>query len=395
MAGAFASYFSLNYIPVEKLNLPHPLPSVLALLLAFFLSALTSATLAVLVERFAYRPIRQAGRISALLTALGVSLFLQNFGIQIFTAEQKAYPESRRWLRIADLKEGAVFDCEPYVQFSTRSTEGTVDRVKKFVAVRGAPLSQKEIESLQQTFIVTNTKPLITGFAPQPVSTLEQEKTFLTERGISDEELLSQLLALADYSQCVMELSPSRLAMLEKVCDFYHIARIDGVFYESPISEGSKKVLIVVLLGLSTLALTLFVKYTKSGKAMRAVSYDIQTSKLMGINVNRVIALTFFIGAFLAGICGVVYGMRYGKVWPYMGFLPGLKAFIAAVLGGIGSIPGAVIGGLILGFAEIMVQAYSPPAYTGYRDAVAFGILILILIARPRGILGAIEGEKV
>jgi branched-subunit amino acid ABC-type transport system permease component len=392
MAGAFAGYFSLNYIPVEKLNLPYPLPSILALLLAFLLSALTSATLALIVERFAYRPIRAAGRISALLTALGVSLFLQNLGVQVFSAEVKAYPESRRWLHITDLKEETVFDCEPYIQFSTRSTEGTVDRVKKFVAVRGAPLSRKEMESLQQTFIVTNTKPLIAGFAPQSGSALERKKTLLAERGVTDEELLSQLLALAEYSQCALELPPPRLAMLEKVSDYYHIARIDGVFCESPISEGSKKVLIVVLLGLSTLALTLFVKYTKSGKAMRAVSYDIQTSKLMGINVNRVIALTFFIGAFLAGIGGVVYGMRYGKVEPYMGFLPGLKAFIAAVLGGIGSIPGAVIGGLILGFAEIMVQAYGP---SNYRDAVAFGILILILIARPRGILGAIEGEKV
>jgi branched-chain amino acid transport system permease protein len=395
MAGAFAGYFSLNYIPVEKLNLPYPLPSILALLLAFFLSALTSATLALIVERFAYRPIRAAGRISALLTALGVSLFLQNLGVQVFSAEVKAYPESRRWAHITDLKEGTVFDCDPYIQFSTRSADGKPDIAKKYIANRGNPLTKKEVESLLQTFMVTNTKPFVTAPTPQSGSALsasERKKAFLAERGITDEELLSQLLPLCDYSQCVVELSPSQLANLENVSDYYRVARIDGFFCEEPISESGKKVLIVVLLGLSTLALTLFVKYTKSGKAMRAVSYDIQTSKLMGINVNRVITLTFFIGAFLAGIGGVVYGMRYGKVWPYMGFLPGIKAFVAAVLGGIGSIPGAVIGGLILGFAEIMVQAYGP---SDYRDAVAFGILILILIARPRGILGAIEGEKV
>jgi branched-subunit amino acid ABC-type transport system permease component len=395
MAGAFAGYFSLNYIPVEKLNLPHPLPSILALLLAFLLSALTSATLAVIVERFAYRPIRAAGRISALLTALGVSLFLQNLGVQVFSAEVKAYPESRRWARIADLKEGTVFDCEPYIQFSTRSADGKTDIAKKYIANRGNPLTKKQMESLLQTFVVTNTRPIAIRPARQPgaaPSIFEQKKTFLAERGVSDEELLSQLVPLCDYSQCVLKLSPSQLAMLQNVSDYYRVARIDGFFCEEPISESGKKVLVVALLALCTLALTLFVKYTRQGKAMRAVSYDIQTSKLMGINVNRVIMLTFFIGAFLAGIGGVVYGMRYGKVWPYMGFMPGLKAFVAAVLGGIGSIPGAVVGGLILGFAEIMVQAYG---LSGYRDAVAFGILILILIARPRGILGTIEGEKV
>lgn len=389
MAGAFAGYFSLNYIPVEKINLPHPLPSILALLLAFLFSALTSATLAVIVERFAYRPIRQAGRISALLTALGVSLFLQNLGVQVFSAEQKAYPESRRWMQTANIKEGKVFDCDPYIQFSIRSADGKADIAKKFIAQRAEPVTEKAIQSLLQTFVVTSTRPIPSGGAP---SALEQKRTFLTERGIADEELLSQLVPLCDYSQCVVELSPSQLTMLENISDYFSVSRIDGFFCEQPISESGKKVLIVALLALCTLALTLVVKYTKQGKAMRAVSYDTQTSKLMGINVNRVIALTFFIGAFLAGIGGVIYGMRYGKVWPYMGFMPGLKAFVAAVLGGIGSIPGAVVGGLILGYAEIMVQAYG---LSGYRDAVAFGILILILIVRPRGILGPIEGEKV
>ena len=398
MAGAFAGYFSLNYIPVEKLNLPHPLPSILALFLAFLLSGITSAALALVVERFAYRPIRAAGRISALLTALGVSLFLQNLGVQIFSAEQKAYPESRRWVQTADIKEGVVFDCAPYIQYSTRSADGRADIAKEFIAKRGEPVTRKAIESLLQTFVVTNIKPVSYGQVSQPVgarSAVEQKRAFLTKRGITNKELLSRLVPLCDYSQCVVELSPSQLAMLKNISDYYRVAPADGVFCESPIPESSKKVLIVALLALCTLALTLFVKHTKQGKAMRAVSYDIQTSKLMGIDANRVIAFTFFIGAFLAGIGGVLYGMKYGKVWPYMGFVPGLKAFVAAVLGGIGSIPGAVIGGFILGFAETMVQAYGPYGLSGYRDAVAFAILILILILRPRGILGPTEGERV
>ena len=131
--------------------------------------------------------------------------------------------------------------------------------------------------------------------------------------------------------------------------------------------------------------LTFLVNYTKTGKAMRSVSYDMQASSLMGINVNKTIAITFAIGSLLAGAGGLLYASAYPQVDPMMGYMPGLKAFVAAVLGGIGSIPGAMLGGIILGIAETMVKGYGPSAYA---DAISFSLLIVILLIKPTGILG-------
>ena len=118
---------------------------------------------------------------------------------------------------------------------------------------------------------------------------------------------------------------------------------------------------------------------------MRSVSYDMQASSLMGINVNKTIAITFAIGSLLAGAGGLLYASAYPQVDPMMGYMPGLKAFVAAVLGGIGSIPGAMLGGIILGVAETMVKGYGPSAYA---DAISFSLLIVILLIKPTGILG-------
>ncbi len=131
---------------------------------------------------------------------------------------------------------------------------------------------------------------------------------------------------------------------------------------------------------------------TKMGRAMRALSMDFDASKLMGVNINAVIAFTFFLGAALAAIAGILVGMNFNNVEPYMGQLAGLKAFTAAVLGGIGVIPGAALGGLVLGVCENLVTGYLP---SSYRDAIAFGVLILVLMVRPWGILGKPERVKV
>jgi len=140
------------------------------------------------------------------------------------------------------------------------------------------------------------------------------------------------------------------------------------------------------------LALTLFVNKTKTGMAMRAVSYDKDTARLMGINVDWIISITFGIGSALAGAGGVLYGIAYPQINPFMGVMPGLKAFVAAVLGGIGVIPGAMLGALIMGTVETFTSAY---VSSTLRDAVAFGILIIVLLVRPAGILGRPAGEKV
>lgn len=139
------------------------------------------------------------------------------------------------------------------------------------------------------------------------------------------------------------------------------------------------------------IALTLFVNKTRAGRAMRAVSQDMGAAKLMGINVNNIISLTFAIGCALAAVGSVFYGQKVGYVKPLFGSLPGIKAFIAAVCGGIGSIPGAVLGGFLIGMLETFVNYFA----SEYVDAVVYGLLIVVLLVRPAGILGKAVHEKV
>ena len=143
---------------------------------------------------------------------------------------------------------------------------------------------------------------------------------------------------------------------------------------------------------IAMIALSIFISRSRTGRACRACSEDIKMTGLLGINSNAIIAITFVIGAMLAAVAGVLLSLYYGVVNPYIGFMAGLKAFTAAVLGGIGSIPGAVLGGLVLGVTESMTAGYFS---SQYKDAVAFALLILILLFRPTGILGRPEVEKV
>jgi branched-chain amino acid transport system permease protein len=140
------------------------------------------------------------------------------------------------------------------------------------------------------------------------------------------------------------------------------------------------------------IALNFLVQKTKIGKAMRAVSQDKEAASLMGIDTDRIISLTFAIGSALAGAAGVMVGVIYPRIQPLMGVMPGLKAFVSAVLGGIGSIPGAMLGGLIMGLTESLVTALISSTW---RDAIAFGLLIVILLVKPSGILGKSTREKV
>lgn len=163
------------------------------------------------------------------------------------------------------------------------------------------------------------------------------------------------------------------------------------------IEIGSAQISVQALLifGISVLLMIILqfiVHQTKIGKAMRAVSHDADAAKLMGINVDNTISATFAIGSALAGAAGVIFGIYYTRIEPLMGVLPGLKAFVAAVLGGIGIIPGAMVGGMLLGVVETIVSALG---YSLWRDAAAFVILILILILRPSGIFGKNAREKV
>ncbi|MBO8434963.1 MAG: branched-chain amino acid ABC transporter permease [Tyzzerella sp.] len=148
----------------------------------------------------------------------------------------------------------------------------------------------------------------------------------------------------------------------------------------------------LIVTTVSMIALTLFINKTKAGSAMRAVSEDMGAAQLVGINVNRTITMTFAIGSFLAAVAGILYICQYQSLKPTMGALPGIKAFVAAVLGGIGSVPGAMIGGIILGIIESVSKAFIS---TELSDAIVFSVLVIVLLVKPSGILGKKKNEKV
>jgi branched-chain amino acid transport system permease protein len=150
----------------------------------------------------------------------------------------------------------------------------------------------------------------------------------------------------------------------------------------------------VIVLGVSLFlmaSLQLFIQKTKIGKAMRAVSFNREAASLMGISTDKIISITFMVGSALAAAAAILVGITNPKIEPLMGIMPGIKAFVAAVLGGIGNIPGAMLGGMIMGIAEVMVVGY---VSSTYRDAIAFAILILILLFKPSGLMGSFVGEK-
>ena len=250
MIGAFTGFFAITYLELSFFP---------ALLLAMATCSITG----VLIERIAYKRLRDSTRIAALITAIGMSLFIQYLFIYIRGAEPQAYPDN-----------------------------------------------------------------------VLPSSTIE-------------------LFGIKINSQALLILAVSIVLMI---------------------------------------ILQLIVQKTKIGRAMRAVSYDKDAARLMGINVDNTISATFAIGSALAGAAGVIFGIYYTKINPLMGLIPGLKAFIAAVLGGIGIIPGAMVGGFVLGIVETLVSA---AGFSLWRDAAAFIILILILIFRPSGIFGRNVREKV
>ncbi len=285
MVGAFMSFYAISRLQLHtwpsKLfpNMNSMLSVGIGSITVVILSMIVCALMAITIERVAYKPLRSAARISALITAIGVSFFLEYFGALpfVFSANYITYKRP--------------FDVTTWVANS------------------------------------------------------------------------SGIQTLAKGS----EVPPSSVI-------FSNIA-----------------LLIIVASIVLMVLLQYVVTRTKIGKAMRAVAYDKQTAQLMGINVNMVISITFAIGAALAGAAGMLYAIAFPQVVFWMGIIPGLKSFVAAVLGGIGSIPGALVGALIMGQAETLSAAYIS---TPMRDAIAFSILIIVLLVRPTGIFGEATREK-
>lgn len=172
---------------------------------------------------------------------------------------------------------------------------------------------------------------------------------------------------------------------------FVSIVKIPSVVVGGVTISGVTIVTLLVTV-VTMILLTLFITKTKAGAAMRAVSEDKGAATLMGINVNKTISMTFGIGSGMAAIAGILYMSQYGSVQPTLGALPGIKAFVAAVLGGIGNIPGAMIGGILLGVIESIAKAYIS---TELADAIVFGVLVVVLLVKPSGLLGKRKNEKV
>jgi branched-chain amino acid transport system permease protein len=256
MIGAFLGWFALHGLggPVNP-----DVTGAAVLVLMFVVAMLGCGVLGVAIERFAYRPLRDAPRIAPLISALGVSIFLQNSALLVFGASFRDYD---------------TFD----------------------------------------------------------------------------------LIGVKTYN-------------------------FGSLFFSVP-----QLLTVLAAIGLM-IALTLFVARSRLGKAMRATSFDREAASMMGIDVDRVISVTFFIGSALAGAAGVMFGLVFGQIFHFMGFLAGLKGFTAAVIGGIGSIPGAMIGGLVVGLAESYATGYLPQGST-FQNLYVFALLILVILIRPSGLFG-------
>lgn len=173
---------------------------------------------------------------------------------------------------------------------------------------------------------------------------------------------------------------------------FPQVLAVKEVFRIGEVAVTSLQVTIIGAVAVLLVLLELLVHKTRVGKAMRAVAYNRSVASLMGVNTDTIISFTFAVGSALAAVAGILVGLYTGTIDPLMGLLPGLKAFVAAVVGGIGSIPGAMLGGFVLGMSEVLVVAVG---YSTYRDAIAFALLVLILLLRPTGLLGTGAVEKV
>jgi branched-chain amino acid transport system permease protein len=216
---------------------------------------------------------------------------------------------------------------------------------------------------------------VIERFAYKPVRKSSRLAALITAIGVS--------LLLENGSQLLFGADPKF---------FPQIIRATNIPLGMGVTISNQQIIILVVSVGLMLGLRFIVLHTRAGKAMRAVSYSHTAAALMGISVDRIITFTFVLGSMLAAAAGVLVALQNPKIEPYMGIMPGLKAFVAAVVGGIGNIPGAVLGGLVMGIAEVMVVGYLSPTW---RDAIAFVLLILILLVRPSGLLGQPPAEKV
>jgi branched-chain amino acid transport system permease protein len=335
MLGSYGALFTswmLGYGPNSNPTQGSWITLLLMLLGAMFVSG----SFGLIIERFAYRPIRNHPRIASLITAIGLSLLFQ-YGGQVFIMKGAKQNITDK---VNPFQESIVWNIRPADAQKLAQAKDLEPKIVEAKAALDARIKQENVSEF-------NLSP--EGVAIQKAyRQLETDKKNLTDAATKD-----QVQVLIPQGKLIMLITT-----------------------------------LVLMIGLRFLVMK-----TKLGRAMRAASHDFNASSLMGININTVISFTFLLGSVLAGAGAMMYStFQSAPIDPFSGTAPGVKAFVAAVLGGIGNIPGAVIGGIIMGIAENIV---SWAGYSSYRDAIAFVILIVVLLFRPGGILGSNKVEKV
>jgi branched-chain amino acid transport system permease protein len=231
----------------------------------------------------------------------------------------------------------------------------------------------------------------LAGIAASTIAGLIMERVaYRPIRGAPDVAML-----LTSFAVTILLENAAILLFTPTARPFSAPAFLGTAFRFGPLRVASVDLVAISVAGILLVLLTLFVTRTQVGVSMRAASQDLLAARLVGINVNAVIAYAFAIGSMLAGVVGLLWSARVGKIDPLMGFYPVLKAFVASVIGGLGSLPGAVLGGYVLGILEILLQGLLPDALTPFRDGFVFVALIILLLFRPNGILGSTEREKI
>jgi branched-subunit amino acid ABC-type transport system permease component len=361
MAGAFTGFFVARALAQVGPKGEPPLLDTnpfIALLLVFMTSMLTSMVIAVALERIAYRPLRRAPRLVPLITAIGASFFLQYSFRGLYGSGVEAYPQVKALS--GDLLLGDLM-----LLLALLIVGGIA-----FAAVR--PLHSTLKKKLTGS---------ISEWGPLVISTL----IVIVAAYLLALPLQNVLNAIINSVSPLSETMAAEMEISNRTEYPLLVSRIQFVVVTSSV---------LLMFGLYNL-----VQHTKLGKAMRAVAEDKDVAALMGIDVDRIITSTFALGAALAGAAGVLYALIFRQVNFFMGFFPGLKAFTAAVLGGIGNVPGAMIGGLFLGVFEslgpsLFLEGLGITAPYQLKDVIAFTMLVLVLIFRPTGIMGVELSKK-
>lgn len=327
-----ATGFGLLAFVVGKLQ-----PQALNLVLMLLASMTVCSIVGVIIERFAYRPMRNHSRIASLITAIGISLLIQNGGA-LFLPNSPPPSISEK---VNPYRESKTF----YLSHPPQELEAAVQQL------------EPEYEKATKAF----------------------EAYRAAHPKLGEFDLPPEGKAL-------------RIAAQDATAKF-NDAKGKAAVAATSITVQTNRILMFVVVIVLMVILTYLVLFTRAGRAMRAVSHDFDSASLMGVNVNSIITFTFVLGSSLAGAGAMMTATFQGTpLTTFYGLLPGVKAFVAAVLGGIGNIPGAVVGGLLMGVAEVLVTW---AGYSSYKDAIAFVILIVVLLFRPGGILGSAKVEKV